>query len=59
MDSSDSDFDTLDESSSLCSPNIEPKNDSQVAERSYLRGIVDMGRLVAFCFDIGYGQVAY
>ncbi|KAJ3456087.1 hypothetical protein MRS44_016110 [Fusarium solani] len=41
---SDSDFDTLDDLSSLCLSDVEPGDEPQVENRSYLRGIVDMGR---------------
>ncbi|KAM5343902.1 hypothetical protein ACJ41O_012439 [Fusarium nematophilum] len=43
MDSLNSDFDTLDDLSSLCLSHIEPHDEAQVENHSYLRGVVDMG----------------
>lgn len=56
---SDSDFDTLDDLSSLCLSDAEPGDEHQVKNRSYLRGIVDMGRQVTFHFTVAELQTAY
>lgn len=54
MDSSDSDsdFEVLDDLSSLCLSDAEPGDEPRVGNRSYLRGIVDMGRQVTFHFYV-------
>jgi hypothetical protein len=52
---SDSDFDTLDDLSSLCLSDVEPGDEPQVENRSYLRGIVDMGRQVTLHFEVAEG----
>lgn len=51
MDSSDSEFENLDDPSSLLFSDTETQDESQEANRSYLRGVVDMGRQVTFRFE--------
>lgn len=57
MDSSDSDsdFEVLDDLSSLCLSDVEPGDEPRVENRSYLRGIVDMGRQVTFHLKVDQG----
>lgn len=44
MDSSNSDFEIVEDSCSLDSSNIGPQDERPAMNRSYLRGLVDMGR---------------
>lgn len=57
MDSSDSDsdFEVVDDLSSLYLSDVEPGDEPQVGNRSYLRGVVDMGRQVLFHFEVAEG----